>query len=351
MGPTDLQKVLLIRIDRIGDLVLSLPVDQALPDSTQVDWWIPHGLSFITDNSVPARSAQEVTLSIGLLSFFKLWQDLRRKSYSAAVVFHAPWWVSALLWLARIPKRAGVLSQWHSYLFLNRGLRQKRSQVQMHELDYNFELLTKGLDLPHSPTPESSFKDSSGLVLKAPPLLPSSQLAPLLAARSPYYVVHVGMGGSALNWPTEKYVEVIEKLKLKGSVVLTGTKIDSIYLAPIKDKFKSDQNVLFLDGKLSGTELLQVLAGSFGVVAPSTGVLHLAASLQVPTLGIFSPVLVQSLKRWGPIGSQAQALAPAIECPGRMACLGPSCPYFNCMTSLASEQALGLWSADPVARR
>ena len=332
-----LTHVLMIRMDRMGDLILTLPADQGLRErGINVDWWIPPNLSFIANNARPQRVCTELQKNLSLVTFIKLLRVLREKSYDAAVVFHAPWWVGLLLWYARVPVRVGVRSQWHSYLFFNRAVRQKRSRVEKSELQYNIDLAENGLKLlpliPISPLLRTGHQP---LVLKAPVAVPSV----LSFQPRTYFVVHAGMGGSALNWPPAFYIKCIENLlRASHNVVLTGTAADAPYITPIKQAFKDDRRVQALDGKLNGAELLSVLSYARAVLAPSTGVLHIAASLGAPTLGLFSPVHVQSIKRWGPQGPRAQAFAPDVECPGRLACLGQACPHFNCMERVTPDQ-------------
>jgi heptosyltransferase I len=283
----------------MGDLVLSLPTDQmASLSGAEVDWWIPKGLGFVAQYSDPPRRSVEIARTIGFRQWFQLLFFLNRKRYDAALVFHAPWWVNALLWMARIPIRVGNKSQWHSYLFLNRGLRQRRSQVVMHELDYNYQLARQVFE-----------GEPSTLHLK---LTYPKAIDPEKRALLPhhYIVIHPGMGGSALNWPTSHYQELIEKISHTSEVVITGTKADADYLAPLKLAFQNSPRIKFLDGAFSGEELLWVLHGAAAVLAPSTGVLHLAASLGVPTLGLFSPIKVESIDRWGPRGDRVKAIAP-----------------------------------------
>jgi heptosyltransferase I len=332
MTPSQTRRLLLIRMDRIGDLILTLPVDQALEPGTMVKWWIPKGLSFITENAQPFREAREVERKISIQDFFKLLKAVRAEHFDSAVVFHAPWWVSLLMWLARIPLRAGVKSQWHSFLFLNRGIRQKRSLAEVSELEYGFRLMEEALGLKLT---------RSSLKLKG---LQSTMLDALLNKfllhSQTYSVVHPGMGGSALNWPTERYEELVRTLAKSETVVITGTKSDESYLAPLRERLQGVAQVLWLDGKLNGVELISILENARTITAPSTGVLHLAASTDRPTLGVFSPVKVQKPRRWGPKGARVTTLMPAFPCPGEMRCLGEACPYFDCMTTIQVAQAL-----------
>lgn len=325
------KRILLIRLDRIGDLVLTLPVDQAIKDY-KADWWIPPGLSFITENSLPARSAREIRKQVSFKEFMSLLRELRREKYHAAVVFHAPWWISLLIWLARIPLRGGVRSQWHSFLFFNQAIRQKRSRAEHSELEYNFRLVEAILK-PEAPFERQALK-----------LAPTASIAPLteLGLQSQtYMVVHPGMAGSARNWPVDHYRQLIEILTAENQkLVITGTSADEIFLKDLREKIRDNGNVIWLDGKLNGTLLVTVLANARAIFAPSTGVLHLAASTGRPTIGFFSPVRVQHPRRWGPQGDKTSTLLPEISCPGTMGCLGETCASYDCMTLVKPADAL-----------
>jgi heptosyltransferase I len=336
MTPTQPHRLLLIRMDRIGDLILTLPVDEALALDTHVKWWIPKGLSFITSSSQPPRAAREVSRKISILYFFSLLKSVRDENFDSSLVFHAPWWVSLLLYMARIPQRAGVKSQWHSFLFLNRAIRQKRSRAEHSELEYNFQLMEEafGLTLERRPLKlKSEIGETRDSLLRKFALSPKN-----------YSVVHPGMGGSALNWPTERYEELIRTLARTENVVITGTQNDEQYLSPLRERLQGETRVVWLDGKLSGTELVTVLANARTITAPSTGVLHLAASTGRPTLGLFSPVRVQKPRRWGPQGERVATLTPNFACPGEMRCLGAACPYYDCMKTIQTSQALEILS-------
>ncbi len=329
-----LRKLLLIRLDRIGDLALTLPVDEALT-STTVDWWIPPGLEFITAMATPPRKSRTISKKISLADFLTLLTEVRRRHYDTAVIFHAPWWVSLLLWLARVPVRAGVRSQWHSFLFLNRTIRQKRSRAEFSELEYNFRLLESVLDKEPGTMARSRLKLHSEVerefLLRRHGLKAAS-----------YNVVHPGMGGSALNWSTGKYAELIHALVARDeNVVITGTAGDAAFLQPLRENLGEIANVTWLDGKLTGRELVTLLAAARAVFAPSTGVLHLAAATGTPTIGVFSPVRVQQPKRWGPQGGKTAALVPPNAiCPGEHKCLGQACRFYDCMETITIADAL-----------
>lgn len=320
------QKALLVRLDKIGDLVLTLPADQqpALSHFECV-WIVSKGMGFIPSHAVPQRNFYELPKEWSLETWKQLWSILKATNPAITVSFQAPWWVNLAFFLFGVQTRVGVLSKWHSFLFLNRGVRQKRSEAVHNELEYNHQLVHQGLkDKAPIGYPHLRLKEKDSAVVAG---LPSN-----------YIVIHPGMAGSARNWSTENYVDLIHLLTPQFPIVITGTKADNPYVQPIKDALDIHENLLWLDEKLNIDQLFYVLSHAKHVVAPSTGVLHLAASLGTAVTGIYSPVRVQTATRWGPKGKNTQTITPKVDCPGHFSCLYEKCPHFDCMNLVTSAE-------------
>ncbi len=268
-------------------------------------------MGFISEQAAPKRHAVEFKRGFSPFEFARMVRWLKQNQPQTIVLLHCPWWVSAAAWFAHVPERIGRKSHWHSFLFLNLPIRQKRSLSDRHESDFNFDLLEWGFN--HLGLPKTWHLDEvkkTFLRLVAPN--PFGTLAARGLKSKGYRIVHPGMAGSALNWPQEFFVELIERLAKEVPVLITGTKADAKYLrqiTPVKDF----PNVHWLVGELKSPELLDLLAQAKSVVAPSTGVLHLAASLGTPTIGIYSPRRVEHPKRWGPRGLFVTHLVPPVQ--------------------------------------
>lgn len=343
-GASSEKPVLFIRMDRLGDLVLTMGADSVFPETeksseitSSVDWWIAPSTGFIADHAVPRRRVREMKLKIQNSEFKQLLKEVKARNYKTAVVFHAPWWVSVLLWLARIPNRVGVKSQWHTFLFLNKSVRQKRSLSEESEYEYNLKLVEAGLGLGEGTASRRP------LELAIDSGWQTETLTDHGLTKHKYAVVHPGMSGSARNWPTSHYISWIGEAAKKETIVITGTASDESMLEPIRQALAGAGNIVWLDRKLSGPMLLHVLDGARVVLAPSTGVAHLAAALGRPVVGLYSPVKVQHPKRWGPQGPAVTVLVPDVECPGKKSCLGTQCELYDCMNRISLESVRAVW--------
>ncbi len=303
------KKVLLIRLDKIGDLICTLPVDQILAEAEfDVTWIIQKGLGAVVDLGIKKRKYLELDKANPKESARKLQNLIYELKPDAAVSFQGPWWVNFELFKARIPVRSGVFSQWHSFLFLNNGLRQKRSQALQHEFSYNMDLILHAFGLKEDKRFqyfEIATPDSASILKR------------FNLSEKNYIVVHPGMMGSALNWQQTQYIEFInEQISQQKVLCITGTVADEPYLNEIKKMFQNHPSVRWLQNQLNLKELIQILAASECVVAPSTGVAHLAASVGATIHGIYSPVRVHHPKRWAPRGPHVVVHVPLQVTPG-----------------------------------
>jgi heptosyltransferase III len=316
----ELNRILVVRPDRLGDVILSTPafaaIKQGFPEARLTvmvkDAFRPilEGLPFI-DAFLPADHRP------GVAEFGQLIRALRQEEFDAAVVLQSDKKISAAILLAGIPIRVGPLSKPHTYLAFNRGMRQSRSRVQLHEGDYNLQLLEKlGVVVPRRSIPTQVSVDrvsesEARRWLEHEGFRPGQSLV----------VVHPGMGGSALNWPEQNYVELIRAILKDGvKVLVTGGPSESELLGRIGQALGGRRgSALFYEG--SGG--IRMLAGlqSFAklVVAPSTGPLHLAVALGKRVVTFYPDIPVQSPRRWGPyfsVGydeSRASVLVPDVN--------------------------------------
>lgn len=321
-------KICFARIDRIGDLILTLPCEaiwKTERSQDSVTWLVSGNLSFVMNaregEKSPSLFVSKVSgffASIG--AAFRLSKQLR--DFDVFVAFHIPWWVALAAFWAGVPSRVGVASQWYSFIFFNRKIRQRRSQASKHESQYNLDLIQFALDKKN--------------LAELRPINLSTSTDDLELLPGKYVVIHPGMAGSARNWAAAHYRQLAERLLEKNiPVVLTGSPTDVSFIE--ETGIASLHGVLNLVCKTPEELILTVLKKAKAVVVPSTGVAHLAASVGTRVVGIYSPVRVQAPRRWSPIGPKITIHCPSVECPGEMACLGKTCSQYDCMDQISVD--------------
>jgi lipopolysaccharide heptosyltransferase II len=344
-------RILVVRPDRLGDVILSTPVFEVI----KRHYSNAHLTVMVKESIIPVLKGlpcvdhfmtfEPEGRHAGIKGFFRLYTEIRRRHYRIAITLQSNWKIAAALFLAGVRYRVGPFSKFHSYLFYNRGIRQRRSHVEMHETDYNLQLLRKLGIRVGSRNVETRVHISDEVKADAQKWLLQmgwNQAKKLI-------VVHPGMGGSALNWPESHYHELIYALAKEGhQVLVTGGPTEVELLNRIEQQLiqtSSGYSVFF--HRSPNVKTVDYLAAlfSFGdvVVAPSTGPLHVAVALGKPVVSFYPPIRVQSALRWGPYlpdESRASVLVPEFYCGQDFKCLGSLCNYFPCMKSISAKRAL-----------
>jgi len=198
--------------------------------------------------------------------------------------------------LLNVPVRVGIYGGTHRDKFLTHKIKFRFLKKPRHERDRNLELLSI-VDYEH----DEAYCNyvNLNLPLESDP-----------GQSSNYVVLHPFSNGHGREWPSSSFVELIEILQNNRiHVYVTGGSGEIGKIDLLLDQLKNSRGVFNLAGALSLRELMNLLGKAKAVVAASTGPLHIAAQLGVPTLGIYAPKKGLNPERWGPLGLNAYAVS------------------------------------------
>jgi heptosyltransferase-3 len=331
-----LQKILLIRTDRIGDVILTTPMISVLREAN------PQAhISFLTRSyTAPLLKYQKTLDEIiiyqpedqhkGFAGTLRLSRILKSKNFDIAFLFYPQLQLAMALKLARIPRRVGSGFRWYSFL-LNQRIFEHRKHGKKHELEYNLSLLNHYI--PKIPSPSEirfDFQKNDKLIDIQNKALQNHQI------KKNYIIIHPGSGGSSPNLPPKTFQQMIQYLlkNLNQPILVVGDKSEENLLKEVIDSLNFDR-LHSICGEWDLETYMAVIAGSTLFISNSTGPLHIARAFDVPLIGFYCPAVPCSPERWGPYNRLESVLSPSIE-PCK-SCNTNKCPYVNCLDLIKWE--------------
>jgi len=290
------RRILVVRNDRLGDLVLALPLLQGLKDAGAFTGML------VSPYAAPLLKADprvDALIEDGPDTV----SSLRAARFDTALVLWAHWANAWTVLKAGIPRRLGPSARACSLLF-SRSLPLRRGQGWEHESELNYQF-GRAIGLS-APVPEPRLQLGEDARRSAKRWLKAKGPK----GSGPLVILHPGSKGSAQPWPAERSAELGRGLKARhgASLLVSGGPGDEAVVAQCA---KALPGAAKLDGELELAAFAALLGEADLFVAGSTGPLHLAAAQSVPVLGLYPPLRAMSPLRWAPRGSRRAVLSPA----------------------------------------
>ena len=328
------QHILIVRTDRIGDVILALPMIAAIHKS-----YPEAKISMLLREYTRDLAEGQEGLSDILIydhagtskPFFKILGELRQAKIDAAIVAYPRFRIALLLWSARIPVRVGTAYRWYSFFF-NRKVYEHRKTVEKHEAEYNLSLLKSigclTLDKAEVHLTFSEKEKQSALCVR-------QKLG--IINNDNLILLHPGSGGSARDWKPENFSKLAVILSQRGfRVVVTGIERERSLVERV---IAGTQGIaISFISSLTLREFGAFIQTAKVFIANSTGPLHIAASVGIPVIGFFPPSRVMSPKRWEPLTERKEIFVPnPALCPR---CHGGECQGNDCMDQIEVNQVV-----------
>ncbi len=330
-------KILVIRTDRIGDVLLSTPAIKAIrnayPQSHIAMMVRPYAVDIVDGN--PNLDEVIIYDKYGrhgsFLSSLKFAFALRKKKFDLAIILHPTNRVHLITWLAGIRRRVGYKRKLG--FLLSTAVTDEKHLGLKHEVDYGLELLREiGIDSkerkPFMKVKEDDLKWVKGLFLEKN-----------IDRNRPLFCLHPGASCISKKWPAENFAKLNDCLqeKLKAQVIVFAGKEDK---QTANDVYRLSQNkpACILKGVSLG-RIAALLAASHLLISNDSGPVHISVAVGTPVVAIFGrnqPGL--SPRRWGPLGKNDIVLHKDVGCK---VCLAHNCQRdFECLKVIKIEDVL-----------
>lgn len=330
----NVKRVLLVLTTGLGDAVLSTPVftnlRQALPNA---DIRLLCRKNWVSLFEHDADLNKIIVYHGKYRRFFPTLTQLKDFAPDLTLVLHGNdpdiiplVYLSGSPYIVRIP----VSTTRYPFLLSNQSREQDKNTIDnLHYIDNRLRILDTIGVAATSRFPRIYLK----------PELINSTLEKIhqLGSINSYWVYHPFAADMYKTWPLDKAQAFLNSAieQSNDTVLITGSQAQRAAIDTLLQSLPTGK-VINVAGSLNIAETAAVLSKAKYVVAPDTGILHLAAALNVPTLGLYAATSAKL------VGPRAQSAAQVIiqKSPWHTPCLEKKCtaPPNCCMNQINVEE-------------
>lgn len=308
------ERVLLLRLERIGDLLMvidAIAAAHAAWPGAQIDlavgsWNAPlaaliPGLSGIDRVDVPWLSREGTGLSSrGLMKQASVW---RARRYDVVINFEPDIRSNFLAWRTGAPLRFGYWTGGGGALLTDALVFDPESHVSANALAL-MRHATGGRT--REPVEHQKLVPDAAAVAAADAVLGSARSAARLIG------LHVSGGRESKQWHLARFAEVGRALAAEAgtTLVLTGGPGDRAMVDQVR-RALGDRPVIDAAGALSLPATAALLARLDVLITGDTGPMHLAAAVGTPVVALFGP---SDPRRYGPLAARQRVLRVQLPC-------------------------------------
>ncbi len=329
-----MQRILVINVNWLGDVIFSGPVFKALkrqfPAARVACLAVPRVREIL--EMIPA--VDEVILydergAAGTpWAKWALIRSLRKRNFDAAFLLHRSLTRALLVYLAGIPVRVGQDAKGRGFLLTHKVV---PLPATAHRCDHYLNVVESfGVKV------EDRVCD-----LKVDAVAQEQMeaiLAPKNVARNDELILlNPGGNWDLKRWPRGNFIDLAYQLnrKFPGKVIVSGSAQDKDLPAAICRK--GGQRCVDLSGQLNLKQLVALMRRVRVVVSADSGPLHLANAVGTSVVGLFGPTRPEVT---GPRGrGKIRILQKDVGC-NRSPCYNLACPDNVCMQSIGVEEVL-----------
>lgn len=304
------RKIIISRTDSLGDVILTLPMAGILKKKYPSSQIIFLGSSYTRD----------IILCSSNIDLYIDWQEIFKMEFSSridafrnleadAIVHVFPRKeIAQLACHSKIPTRIGTTGRFYHYLYCNKLVPFTRRRSSLHEAQLNIKLL-QPFNILSTVSPREIWNNYGF----SSPVIQSFPGKDDIDKSKFNLIIHPKSKGSSREWGASNFSALIRLLPTeKFKIFITGTPDEGLLIK--KELIDPFPQVKDMTGKLSLKELIGFINAADGLVAASTGPLHIAAALGKYVLGLYPPIRPMNPQRWAPIGTKAEFLVLEKKC-------------------------------------
>lgn len=340
MDISNIKRILIVRTDRVGDVIVSTPVitaaRSAFPNAYIAFMVSPETKEIVAQNPYLNEVIvyDKKSKHRGIFQTLRFARWLRAKRFDLALILHSTVRVNIVSFLAGIPKRVGYRRGKMDFL-LTDGLPYKKRFGEKHESEYSLDVLRSlGIDAETSPLvmpiKKEDEKNIDNLLRECG-----------LKEGERFVVINPGASCNSRIWPSENFAKVadilIERFGIKVILVSSPNQVQMKIGERVRALMKNKP--LFLCGRTSLGEMAALFKKASLLVSNDSGPVHIASAVGTPLISIFGrKEKGLSPTRWRGLGPKSITVHKDVGC---IECLAHNCKKgFLCLRSISAEDII-----------
>ncbi len=314
------KKILIIRKDRIGDIILSTPTFRAVRQS------YPKAKIHL----LVQEYTKDLVVNNKNIDKILIWgEDEIENDYDLAIALHPGIIENELTFKSGARFRIGFSGRGGSF-FLTHRVNDDRAKRIRHEVISALEIV----EIAGCSTVDKTLEVS--ITEQGEAFVSEFFKQHEVSVDDFVVMIHPGARQEYIRWKKQGFAQVADMLKRekKAKVILLEGKDESKLIEDITSLMSED--ALTVSG-ISLTELVSLIKRMKLFVGNSTGPMHIAAALNVPVVAIFgSRHPLDSLEEWGPWGEENCGIQAVVDC---RKCHPSDCRNgFKCMSKVEAKE-------------
>ncbi len=331
IDPSRIQNILLIRLRRIGDVVMTTPaitvLREGFPKAT-ITYVIDEPYRELVEGHPDLDGVLVLPKHLRFKEFRKQVRQIRREGYDVVVDFHGGPRASLLTLFSGARLKIGYRIK-HKSLVYDIRIPREPAEGYFHSVENHVNLVkVLGINPPSIP----------GLSLPPPTQSEAAKIRHFIEDASlentKIVTLHISAGNAFRDWGAERLVRLITHLSRipRVKVVLIGSGKDTQTEAKIKKSCRAP--FLSMVNRLNLRELRELVSLASLFVGPDSGPMHIAAATPTPIVAYFGPTLPA---HFGPWKAQATLLEKDFDC---RPCRQRQCIHedFRCLRTISPEE-------------
>ncbi len=345
--PGALKKILLIRLRRIGDVIMTTPAVALLKThlpGASLTYLVEEPYRRLVEGNPHLDRVFVIEKKQKFSDFVKLILHVRRERFDALLDFHGGPRASWITFFSRARLKIGYGIKRKGFLYDVRVPRGRAGNEGgfVHSVENHANLVRAlGITFEGSAVPPLS--------LPSPTKEEADRVNKILegrgALRSKNVALHIGAGNEFRDWGTKNIAALVRQLvQIPGiKVVLIGSASEDDKRAEAKilrtvatAGIEASQKIISLVGQLNLMEMKELITRAALFVGPDSGPMHIAASSATPIVAYFGPTLPAHFAPWK---ANAVIIEKDIDC---RPCEQRRCVTadFRCLQTITPEEVL-----------